>query len=881
MLPDGRRLGAHLPIADGMVKAADRAAEIGATALQVFSDNPTAWQRRAEPSPEIAAFREALDAHDIAPLVVHASYLINLAGADDVLRDRSIELLASELDGGRALRRPDRERPRRVAWRERRRDGDRAPGRRDRPGVRRRRARATTRLRPAAGAGLPPIVAVESSSGGGWGIGVSVAEWSAIARAADAVPAIRDRVAFCLDTAHLWGAGIDVSRPAAIDDLLAAFDGEVGLDRLALVHLNDTRAGLGSRMDRHEHLGAGEIGADGLGHLLRHPRLGDVPYHPRDAGHGGGLRRDQPGAGQSARQRRRPRAIAAGGVRSGASTIANPRVQGAGRGGWSRRRGDGRTNVSDAAVESSPEQPLALELGAVVGGPDAGAEAAIETNSVAAAAQPGILEGLGIAGRLGVSERAAFWLGIAGIVAVAALLRVVNLSTRGTWDADQGHDMLVLRDLVQRGQVPLLGPPTSIGDFHHGVLYYFLLAPAAAISGADPLGVTLAIALAGIAAVAVTAWLGRAIGGTAAGLVAGLLMAVSASAVDESTFIWNPNLIALSSSIALAAAWHAWQARRPRWWIVAGAAAVVTMHLHVLGIVLTPVIAGLLVADLVRRRQLGDPDGTPEVVSAIGWWIVLAVASYVPLAIHEAQSGASELRAAAAFLLGGGEPAATSLPARLPIVGLRVLGWPLTGLITAAPIATLLSSTLVVVLAVWRGWLVRPRTDAAVDERTGIRWLGLGLAWTIAGLAVGASSLATVVLGLPNDHYHAFADPMVFVVARGGGRGPPPDGPIRGEDGSGGRPSAGGRDLRGGARPRARRLEPAPPAAGRRGRRRLAGGPDRRGADLRRDGRQAGHAREPARGEVRRCRPVPPRAGRAGDRCRRGAVVGTGRGRPG
>src|SRR6476659_2382519 len=98
MLPDGRRLGAHLPIADGMVKAAARAAEIGATALQVFSDNPTAWQRRAEPSPEIAAFREVRDGRDIAPLVVHASYLINLAGADEVLRGRSIELLASELE---------------------------------------------------------------------------------------------------------------------------------------------------------------------------------------------------------------------------------------------------------------------------------------------------------------------------------------------------------------------------------------------------------------------------------------------------------------------------------------------------------------------------------------------------------------------------------------------------------------------------------------------------------------------------------------------------------------------------------------------------------------------------------------------------------------
>jgi deoxyribonuclease IV len=276
MLPDGRRLGAHLPIADGMVKAADRAAEIGATALQVFSDNPTAWQRRAEPSPEIAAFREALGGRDIAPLVVHASYLINLAGADDILRDRSIELLVSELQsaerfGARIVN---------VHAGSHGGSGVDTGIARLVDGIARAFAASGASERAAAGSGRSPapIVAVESSSGGGWGIGVNVAEWSAIARAADDVPAIRDRVAFCLDTAHLWGAGIDVSRPAAIDDLLTAFDGELGLDRLALVHLNDTRAAIGSRMDRHEHLGAGQIGPDGLGHLLRHPRLRDVPF---------------------------------------------------------------------------------------------------------------------------------------------------------------------------------------------------------------------------------------------------------------------------------------------------------------------------------------------------------------------------------------------------------------------------------------------------------------------------------------------------------------------------------------------------------------------------------------------------------------------------
>jgi 4-amino-4-deoxy-L-arabinose transferase-like glycosyltransferase len=375
------------------------------------------------------------------------------------------------------------------------------------------------------------------------------------------------------------------------------------------------------------------------------------------------------------------------------------------------------------------------------------------------------------AARTRVTAGSVVWFAACAIVVVAVVLRLANLPTRGTWDADQGHDMLVLRSLVQDGRIPLLGPPTSIGDFHHGMLYYLLLAPAAALSGADPTAVTFWIAIGGIVAVVVTGWLGAAIGGRLAGLVAALLMAVSASAVEESTFIWNPNLIALSSSIALAAAWHAWQRRRPRWWIVAGAGCVVTMQCHVLGVILTPVVAALLVADVRRRRGAGDAAGARAVVVSAGWWIVLAALSYVPLAIHELTNDWSELRAAVAFVTGGGGSAAVALPLRLPIVGIRVLGWPLTGLLTAAPIATLLAAGLVVVLTVWRGWFARAGAGSAVaeaaeaaDERTGVRWLGLGLLWTVVALAVGAASLATVVIGLPNDHYHAFADPMVFVL---------------------------------------------------------------------------------------------------------------------
>ncbi|HET7472741.1 MAG TPA: hypothetical protein VFJ71_06425, partial [Candidatus Limnocylindrales bacterium] len=338
------------------------------------------------------------------------------------------------------------------------------------------------------------------------------------------------------------------------------------------------------------------------------------------------------------------------------------------------------------------------------------------------------------------------------ILALAAILRLPDLAARGSWDADQGHDMLVLRHLVVDGTIPLLGPPTSIGDFHHGVLYYALLAPPAFLSGADPVAVTTWIAVGGILAVATTGWLARSIAGPWAGVVAGLLMAVSASAVGESIVIWNPNVIALSSSIALAAAWRGHVTGRTAWWAVAGAAAVVTMQCHVLGVILTPVIAGLLVADGRSGRRVGR--------AAIAW-IAIAAVSYLPLAIHELGNDASELRGAIAFLAGGGGSSDISLPIRLVVTFVRVLSWPLTGLLSDAPVAALLAAGLVVAIVAWRGWL-----DAGAEgiERTAVRWLGLGLAWTVVALAIAAPSLATIVPGLPNDHYHAFADPMVVAL---------------------------------------------------------------------------------------------------------------------
>ena len=99
MPPDQRRIGAHLPLGTGMVRAVDRAREIGADALQIWTDNPTAWRRRAEPPSELDAFVERLRAADIRPVSIHAAYLCNLAGPDPTFFAGTVDILATELRG--------------------------------------------------------------------------------------------------------------------------------------------------------------------------------------------------------------------------------------------------------------------------------------------------------------------------------------------------------------------------------------------------------------------------------------------------------------------------------------------------------------------------------------------------------------------------------------------------------------------------------------------------------------------------------------------------------------------------------------------------------------------------------------------------------------
>ncbi|MEO8252343.1 MAG: deoxyribonuclease IV [Chloroflexota bacterium] len=254
--PGAPRVGIHLAVAKGLLPAARRARQIGATALQIFSDNPTAWRRRPAPPADAPAFVEYCAREGISPVTIHASYLINLAGKSEPFASQSLAGLNYEIQRAPSYG---------ATLVNTHIGSDRGEGRQ--AGVERIASRVATIL-----AEVPPGVrlVLENSAGGGDTIGFTIEELAGIL---DAVPGNPASLAFCLDTAHLWGAGYDISTAEGATSVIDRFDALIGLDRLALVHLNDSKSLLGSRNDRHQHVGAGQIGAAGLSALLRDARL--------------------------------------------------------------------------------------------------------------------------------------------------------------------------------------------------------------------------------------------------------------------------------------------------------------------------------------------------------------------------------------------------------------------------------------------------------------------------------------------------------------------------------------------------------------------------------------------------------------------------------
>ncbi len=251
-------LGTHVSIAGGMEQAFSRANTIGATAIQIFTRNASRWQAPPLTEGTVVAFCAARQASAVHYVAAHSSYLLNLASPDPNQRQRSIVTCLDELERCRRL-------------------GVEAlvihPGSHKGEGV---TAGLTTLCRSFEQiyrqAGEDVTILLENTAGQGASLGASMDELAWALERLDS-----NSFGLCLDTCHAFAAGYDISTPQGYEQLMEQIDRLIGIDRLQLFHLNDSKKPLGSRVDRHEHVGQGLIGVEGFRCLMRDQRFAHCP----------------------------------------------------------------------------------------------------------------------------------------------------------------------------------------------------------------------------------------------------------------------------------------------------------------------------------------------------------------------------------------------------------------------------------------------------------------------------------------------------------------------------------------------------------------------------------------------------------------------------
>jgi deoxyribonuclease-4 len=249
------QVGAHTSIAGGVHNAVTEQEEYGGTCGQIFSHSPQVWQAPDIDPENAEQFRTASAAGDIGPWVIHASYLVNVATPKDDLREKSIRSLQRELEAAEAL------------------------------GI----EYVNTHLGAHTGAGIDQgldnaasaldeldvpddvTVLVESDAGSGTKLGGDFEHLRAVLDRSE------QDLEVCLDTAHVFAAGYDLSTPEAVAETMAEFDEVVGLDALTCVHLNDSKHDCGTNKDEHAHVGEGKIGERGVAAFVNHDSVRDLP----------------------------------------------------------------------------------------------------------------------------------------------------------------------------------------------------------------------------------------------------------------------------------------------------------------------------------------------------------------------------------------------------------------------------------------------------------------------------------------------------------------------------------------------------------------------------------------------------------------------------
>jgi deoxyribonuclease-4 len=257
------RVGLHTSIAGSLEASAEEAARLGANTFQIFSASPRQWRAAMPSAAAIRRFRAAREKHALTPLVVHDNYLINLAANNPEIREKSIAAFRGELERAIALGADYL-----VAH-----PGN-AKGQSIEQGI---LAFLDGVAKAAEGLEYGHLMLlIENTAGGGAQLGSKFEELRAMREFAPQFTALP--VGFCLDTCHLLAAGYNVATEDGLRQTLAEARRLLGLDNVRIIHANDSKGALGSRLDRHQNIGAGHIGLEGFRRIVNHPQLRGKPF---------------------------------------------------------------------------------------------------------------------------------------------------------------------------------------------------------------------------------------------------------------------------------------------------------------------------------------------------------------------------------------------------------------------------------------------------------------------------------------------------------------------------------------------------------------------------------------------------------------------------
>lgn len=252
--------GAHMSITGGLEKSVERIMRVNGTALQIFSKNQRQWKSKPLEQKQIDAFLEACAVWGDHPIAVHDSYLINLGSPKEDGVEKSVAAFAYELERAEQLNIPY------VVMHPGAHLGSNVDEALERVAKNLDRALLESRTERV-------MVLLENTAGQGTTLGRSFAELAAIIQHSDNA----DRLGVCIDTCHAYAAGYDIATEEGYKATFDEFETTVGMDRLKFMHVNDSKGGLGSHLDRHDHIGQGLLGEETFARLVNDPRFIDLP----------------------------------------------------------------------------------------------------------------------------------------------------------------------------------------------------------------------------------------------------------------------------------------------------------------------------------------------------------------------------------------------------------------------------------------------------------------------------------------------------------------------------------------------------------------------------------------------------------------------------